>query len=179
MKRSASRVAGVLGLLSLAVAPAAAQPKPAAPAAPSQPGATTATYQDWVLRCVTSEDNARTCEVAQNLQVQGQGMVASIAVGRADPKGPVSLVIQVPQGVWLPAGVQMQVDDKAKPIRLEYRRCLQGCFAEATLDAAALQLLRSATEPGSFTFENGARRAMTLPVSFKGFVSALDAGLKP
>lgn len=176
MKRSVVFAAGVLGLLSLGAAPASAQQKPAAP---SQPAATTATYQDWVLRCVAPEEGARACEVAQNLQVQGQGVVASIAVGRADPKGPVRLVIQVPPGVWLPAGVQMQVDDKAKPVALEFKRCLQGCFAEATLDAAALQMLRTAPGPGSFTFEDGARRAVTLPVSFKGFAPALDAGLKP
>ncbi|WP_234052906.1 MULTISPECIES: invasion associated locus B family protein [unclassified Xanthobacter] len=188
MRCSLFRVAGVLGLSLLSAGSAMAQQKPAAPPAPaagaqpSQPGATTATYRDWVLRCVTQEGggqgSGRVCEIAQNLQMQGQGTVASIAVGRADPKGPVSLVIQLPPGVWLPAGVKVQVDDKAKPIQLEFKKCLQSCFAEAPLDAAALQQLRAASEPGNFTFENGARRTLTLPISFKGFGAALDASLK-
>ncbi|MDQ0506625.1 invasion associated locus B family protein [Xanthobacter agilis] len=105
-------------------------------------------------------------------------MVASIAVGRADAKGPVSLVVQLPPGVWLPAGVKVHVDDKAKPLQLEFKTCLQSCFAEVTLDQAALQQMRSAGEAGSFTFENGARRTVTLPISFKGFAPALDASLK-
>ncbi|MFG1419777.1 invasion associated locus B family protein [Xanthobacter sp. V0B-10] len=183
MKRSVLALAAA-GLALLAAAPVSAQQKPAAaPAAgtapaPSQPAATTATYQDWMLRCVAQDESARTCEIVQNLQVQGQGVVASIAVGRADPKAPVSVVVQLPPGVWLPAGVKLQVDEKAKPIALEFKRCLQSCFAEATLDAATLQQMRAAGGPGSFTFENGARRATTLPVSFKGFAPALDAGVK-
>lgn len=159
---------------------ASAQPKPAAPAEEStQPGGTTATYQDWLMRCVISPEKVRTCEIVQNLQAQGQGLVASIAVGKVDSKGPLSLVVQVPAGVWLPSGIKVQISEKAKPLQLEYKRCPQGCFAELELDAAAVQALRSATEAGSFSFEDGARRPVTLPLSFKGFVPALDASLKP
>ncbi|TCT01651.1 invasion associated locus B family protein [Aquabacter spiritensis] len=160
-------------------APAAAQQKPApqAPAAADQPGLTTATYQDWVVRCMAGSEG-RTCEIVQNLQAQGQGLVASVAVGKVDPKGPLRLVVQVPAGVWLPAGVKFTASAKAKPMALEFKRCLQGCFAEVELDAAAVLALRAATEPGSFTFEDGSRRAVTLPVSFKGFPAALDASLK-
>ncbi|WP_127088236.1 invasion associated locus B family protein [Aquabacter cavernae] len=167
--------------------PAPARPAAAAPAAPAaaaaaadpaQPVATTATYQDWLMRCVAQADKSKVCEIVQNLQVQGQGTVASIAVGRPDPKAAVSLVIQLPQGVWLPAGVKFQVSEKAKPLQLEYKRCAQACVAEVSLDAAAVQALKSATEPGSFTFEDGSRRAVTLPVSLKGFGPALDASLK-
>lgn len=159
-----------------------AQPAPARPAAPaadpSQPAATTATYQDWLVRCV-SQESGKVCEVVQNLQVQGQGVVASIAVGRTDPKSPMSLVIQVPQGVWLPSGVKFQVSEKSKPLSLEYKKCAQACVAEVQLDAAAVQSMKTATENGNFTFDDGAKRSVSLPVSFKGFGPALDASLKP
>lgn len=162
------------------VTPAAAQ-QPAAPAAnasaAAQPGLTTATYQDWVVRCVAGEAG-RICEVVQNIQAQGQGLIASVAVGRAAAKAPLRLVVQLPAGVWLPAGVKVQIAEKAKPVQLVFTRCPQGCFAEAELDAAALQALKAASEPGSFTFEDGARRPVTLPLSFKGFTAALDASLK-
>lgn len=152
---------------------------PAAPADPAQPAATTATYQDWLMRCVSQTDKSRTCEVVQNLQVQGQGVVASIAVGRTDPKAAMSLVIQLPQGVWLPAGVKFQTGEKAKPLQLEYKRCTQACVAEVQLDAATVQAMKSGVEQGSFSFEDGAHRPVTLPVSLKGFGPALDASLKP
>lgn len=160
-----------------------AQSRPAAPAPaaadPNQPAATTATYQDWLVRCVTQAETGRVCEVVQNLQMQGQGLVASIAVGRTDPKAPMSLVIQVPQGVWLPTGVKFLISEKSKPLALEYKKCAQACVAEVQLDAATVQAMKTATENGSFTFDDGAKRAVSLPISFKGFAPALDASLKP
>ncbi|MDQ0349207.1 invasion associated locus B family protein [Ancylobacter vacuolatus] len=161
-------------------APAAVRPAPAAAAAdPSQPAETTATYQDWQMRCVTPADQPRACEVIQKLQVQGQGLVATIAVGRADPKSPMLIVIQVPQGVWLPSGITLKVGANGKPLPLEYKRCAQVCVAEATLDAATVQSMKTAAEAGSFIFQDGAQRDVALPVSFKGFAPALDASLKP
>lgn len=163
--------------------PAAARPAPAATPAPAadaaQPAETTATYQDWLMRCVTPADQPRACEVIQKLQVQGQGLVATIAVGRADPKSPMLIVIQVPQGVWLPAGMTLKIGENGKPLALEYKRCAQVCVAEATLEAATVQSMKSTADAGSFTFQDGAQRDVTLPVSFKGFAPALDASLKP
>ena len=168
-------LAGLLAGLSLAGTASAQQP--AAPAA-ARPGLTTATYEDWVVRCVAG-DNGRICEVVQNIQAQGQGLIASVAVGRADAKAPLRLVVQLPAGVWLPAGVKVQVSEKAKPLPLVFTRCPQGCFAEAELDAASVQALKAAAGAGSFSFEDGARRPVTLPLSFKGLAPALDASLKP
>ena len=162
-------LAGLLAGMSLAGTASAQQPP--APAA-ARPGLTTATYEDWVVRCVAG-DAGRTCEV------QGQGLIASVAVGRADAKAPLRLVVQLPAGVWLPAGVKVQVSEKAKPLQLVFTRCPQGCFAEAELDAASVQALKAAAGAGRISFEDGARRPVTLPLSFKGFTAALDASLKP
>ncbi|OYW97351.1 MAG: invasion-associated locus B family protein, partial [Rhizobiales bacterium 32-66-8] len=82
-------------------------------------------------------------------------------------------------GVWLPAGLTLQIGEKGKPLPLEYKRCAQVCIAEAQLDAAMVQTMKTTTEMGSFTFQDGAQRPVTLPVSFKGFAPALDASLKP
>ncbi|THF49374.1 invasion protein IalB [Agrobacterium vitis] len=159
---------------------AGTQAKPVAPAETNaQPQGTTATYQDWLVRCVTAAENARTCEIVQNLQVEGRGLVATVALGKIDPKDSLRMVVQVPSGVWLPTGVTLKIDEKANPLHLEYKRCLQGCFAEIEVDAPILQALKSATQAGSFTFEDGNRRAVTLPLSFSGFTPALDASLKP
>ncbi|MBP7338655.1 invasion associated locus B family protein [Niveispirillum sp.] len=146
---------------------------------PVQPVETTATYQDWVVRCIKPKDKPRTCEIVQNLQMQGKGVVASIAVGRTDPKAPMIIVIQVPQGVWLPSGITFQIGDAGKALRLDYKRCVQVCGAETSLDPATLSRMKSATEAGSFAFDDGMRRPVKFPVSFKGFAAALDASLTP
>jgi len=161
----------------LAAGSAAAQQAPAADATP--PTETTATYQDWLMRCIAPADQVRACEVVQNLQIEGQGPVASIAVGRTGPDKPLLIVIQVPQGVWLPGGMTLKVGEKGQPLPLEYKRCAQACVAEATLDAEAVKAMKATTETGSFTFKDGAQRDVTLPVSFRGFSAALDASLAP
>lgn len=155
------------------------RPSATAPAAPTQPAETTATYQDWVMRCISPADKPRTCEIVQNLQIKGKGVVASIAVGRTEPKAPIIIVIQVPQGVWLPTGIKFQIGEGTNPLHLEYKRCVQVCGAETQLDAAMLGRMKSATENGNFSFDDGTRHTVSLPVSFKGFAAALDASLKP
>ena len=164
-------------------APAAAAPGAASAEAGSDPQVTTATYQDWLVRCVTPSATAKVCEATQTLQVQAQGQqpggpIALIAVGRLAADAPVRVVVQLPAGVWLPAGAKLQPGEKAKPVALEFKRCLQGCFAEAELDRGAEQALRGATGTGSLQFEDGARRAVSLPFSLKGLTPALDAALK-
>ncbi|MGX5776915.1 invasion associated locus B family protein [Methylorubrum zatmanii] len=162
-------------------APAAAAPQ--AEAGGSDPQVTTATYQDWLVRCVTPSATAKLCEATQTLQVQAQGQqpggpIALIALGRLAADAPVRVVVQLPAGVWLPAGAKLQPGEKAKPVALEFKRCLQGCFAEAELDKGAEQALRTASGAGSLQFEDGARRAVTLPFSLKGLAPALEAALK-
>lgn len=149
------------------------------PVAGVQPEITTATYQDWLVRCMAAAEATRLCEVVQNLEVQGQGLVATVALGKIAADGELRLVVQVPAGVWLPGGVSFAIAEDSEPLKLQYTRCLQGCFAELELDAATVEAMRSATVQGSFSFEDGARRPVKLPVSFKGLAPALDASLKP
>jgi len=163
-----------------AVTPRAVQSQAPAPATPAlQPEMTTATYQDWLMRCVQPAGKPKLCEIAQTIQMEGQaGPIAVLAVGKVEPTDPLHLTIQLPAGVWLPAGVTFTYNDKAPPVSLEFKRCLQGCFAEVDIDKALEQGLRNAADPGSITFENGARKPVTLQISFKGFSAALDASIK-
>lgn len=184
-------LAGLLaGLAAAHAAPAEklAQNAPAAATtaepAGSDPQVTTATYQDWLVRCVAASATAKQCEATQTLQMQAQGQgqggtIALIALGRLAADGPLRLVVQLPAGIWLPAGAKLQPGEKAKPIALEFKRCLQGCFAEAELDKAAEPILRGANGAGTLQFEDGARRPVSLPFSLKGLPQALDAALKP
>jgi invasion protein IalB len=147
------------------------------------PQVTTATYQDWLVRCVTPPSAAKVCEATQTIQVQGQngqpgGAIAVIAMGRLTAEGPLRVAVQVPAGVWLPAGAKLQAGEKAKPAALEFKRCAQGCFAEVEADKDLELALRTATGTGTLSFEDGARRAVNVPFSFKGFAAALDAALK-
>lgn len=141
------------------------------------PQATTATYDNWTVRCDMTS-TSKNCEIAQSAQVQGQA-VSQIAIGRPSKTDPLRIVIQVPINVWLPAGVQLVTDKDPDLVSATFKRCLGGgCFADADLKDDVVKKLRSQTENGRLSFKDAAQKDVALPVSFKGFAAAFDAATK-
>lgn len=167
-----------------------ATPAPPPHQAPSEPAPvsslpqnTTATFGDWVMRCSRVDSgNAASCEVAQTLQVQGQGPIAEIAFGRqpGNPPAAMKVVVVLPNNVTFVGPVQMSIDEKDQPVELTYRRCLpSGCFADTDARDDVLGKWRTQTGRGRLTFKDGSNRDITLPFSFRGLSQALDAMAKP
>lgn len=144
------------------------------------PQRTTATYDDWTVRCEVN-DAVRTCEMAQAMQIKGQAQpVTQIAIGRQAKNEPMKIVFQVPINVWLPTGVKLVADDKDPGIVGTYRRCLPGaCIADSELKDDVVKKLRGLTENGKLQFRDGGLQDVAIPISFKGFGQAYDAMLKP
>jgi invasion protein IalB len=138
------------------------------------PQLTTATYDDWTVRC-EMHDTVKTCEMEQTSQIQGQP-VSQIALGRPSKGAPLRVVFQVPINVWLPAGVTLVLDDKDPGISATFKRCVgNGCFADTELNDETVRKLRARTANGKLLFKDATQRDVTIPVSFKGFGSAFDA----
>jgi len=168
-------------------APAAQAPaqqpaaQPPAAAQTTNPQRTTATYEDWTVRCETrGTPPVKQCEMVQAVTAQGQANpVTQVAVGRATPKDPVRMVFQLPVNVWIPAGVSFVFDAKAQPVPAGFKWCAPaGCFADIDLNNDLVKRLRSQTAQGRFAFKDAGQRDVAIPVSFKGFGQALDALLK-
>jgi len=160
-----------------ATPPPAAAPAPAA-AASSDPAQTTATYGDWVLRCVRPDGGTgpRACEVVQTMVLQSQQQpVAQVALGY--DKNDLRLTLLVPPAIALGRGPVLGVAGATAPhFDLVWRRCLpNGCFADTQVGAELLKLLRSRTEPLQIVFKDAGDRDTTLPFSMRGLLPALDA----
>jgi invasion protein IalB len=152
--------------------------QPAQPTTPT-PQQTTATYEDWVVRCETraGPPSHKTCEMAQYTQVQGQpGVLTSIAIGRPGKGQPLKMVVQVPIAVWLPSGVQLAAGGKDPGLSATFKRCTPAyCFADTDIKDDAIRKFRSVTEHGKLHFKDANQKDVSLPVSFKGFGAAFDA----
>jgi len=158
---------------TLAQAPA---PPPAAAA--TTPQRTTASYEDWTVRCeMRGTPAVKSCEMAQAVSAPGQANpVTQIAIGRAGPKDPVKLVFQLPVNVWIESGVKFIYDAKAQPLSASFKWCAPaGCVADLDLNNDMIKRLRAITAQGKFEFKEAAQRDVAIPVSFKGFGQAFDA----
>lgn len=151
-----------------------------APAAPAGPSSTTATYGDWTVRCVPPPQDpagAKVCEVTQAIRSEDRpGIMAQLAFGAWPKDGPLRVVVQLPNGVFLPPGVRLLPQEGATTgLDLAYSTCLQGCFADAEISADMLATLTSSRGPARLEFVNNARNRVALPVSLDGLKAALDA----
>ena len=168
-------------LLAWPAAGATAEKAPAAE--PAGPSSTTATYGDWTVRCVPPPRDpagAKVCEVSQAIRVEDRpGIVAQVAFGAWPIDGPLRLVVQLPNGVFLPPGARFLPQEGAVTgVDLAYSTCLQGCFADAEIGTDMLATLTGAKGPARLEFVNNARSRVALPVSLDGLKAALGAGLK-
>ena len=149
----------------------------ATPASAQTPQQTTATYEDWIVRCETlaGPPPKKSCEMVQSTQMQGQGVISQVAVGRPVKGQPVKIVVQLPNGVWLPTGVKVIAGAGDAGFIATFKRCTTGCFADFEVRDDTIKKFRSMTEPGQIQFKDGAVKDISLPLSFKGFGAALDA----
>jgi invasion protein IalB len=185
----------LLGATLLTVAAAAAEKSvPTPPLPPTSPGqaaqpaaaagpqasTSTATFDDWVVRCETRPPAPKVCEAAQTIAARGpnqqQSVIAEVVFGRVGKSDPMKLIVQLPPGVWLPGGASFTIGEGTN-VALVYTRCTQACIAEAELKPEFIQTLRgwTKTDPARLEFDDGAQHKVALNVSLKGLPAALAA----
>ena len=134
--------------------------------------------QDWMVRCGRPPgQEAEVCEMQQQQIDKEDRTVMAVAVGQVPGTSDVGLLILLPLGILLPAGVTMQIDGGAE-IPLEVERCeRQGCRIERLIEPDLLNRLKGGTKATVF-FEaidpQGKRQRLGVPISLLGFTAALN-----
>jgi invasion protein IalB len=168
-----------VALVAFAVPAGIAPAQPQAQTQTQAPQQTTATYDDWTLRCavLAGPPVQKSCEIVQSTHVQGQtAVLTQIAVGGQRKGTPPRMVIQVPIDVWLPTGVKVLASDKDPGLSAIFKRCMPAaCFADVDLRDDVLKRFRTATDAGKLQFKDANQKDLSLPISFKGFDAAYQA----
>jgi invasion protein IalB len=158
--------------------PAAALPSTVVLRAGAQQS-TTATYEDWTVRCLTNAGPPpqKLCDMEQLSHLQSKEQPFSrVAIARPEKGKPIALIVQVPVNVWLATGIRIEIDGKDSSPSTSFVRCAPaGCFAEIGLSADVQKRFRTATEPGRILYKEAAQQDVAVPQSFKGFGQAFDA----
>jgi invasion protein IalB len=156
-----------------------AAPQQVAPeqAAPAEQKLTERQFKDWTVRCGRqNEQGPEVCEMQQQTTDKEGRTVMVVAVVTVPGDSKFGLLIILPLGVLLPAGVTLQVDGGTEvPLQVDW--CRQGCRIEMLLEPDLLTRLKAGRE-AKVLFEavdpEGQRRRFGYPISLLGFSSALD-----
>lgn len=158
------------------------QPKGQPPASPAQPQADEGQrFDDWVVRCEQPpQGGGERCFMGQSFAAQNDEgkriplLVVAIGYGESDGQQIAVMQFTVPLGLYLPAGIALQID-QAQPIRIAIEVCsAQACIARYRLDDA----VRTAMQKGQqakIQLVRANKQAMDIPLSLKGFTKAFAA----
>jgi invasion protein IalB len=151
---------------------------PAEQAAPAEETLTEQQFKDWTVRCGRrGEQGPQVCEMQQQ-QVDEEGrVIMAVAVGQVPGTSDLGLLVILPLGILLPAGVTLQIGGGAE-VPLEVDRCeRQGCRIETLLEPDLLNRLKAGSRATVF-FEaldpRGERQRLGVPISLLGFTAALN-----
>jgi invasion protein IalB len=142
--------------------------------------ASIATYDDWRVACPAAESTPETkdahCELSTDVVDKSQG--SPNAVARAtitiDKDGKQMIGFVLPFGVALEAGMGLKVGKDPVSV-IQYRTCNSiGCIATAPFDDKLAASLKS-SQDASVMFAGLDAKAVTVPMSFKGYDKSLSA----
>jgi invasion protein IalB len=162
--------------------PAAAQaPKPPTAQTPTQPATPGAPQEaakpapGWVSRCMSdARQTAVDCAVEQTAVVTNTGQLIASVVVRVphDTRQPV-MMIQVPVGLYLPAGVNIQVDED-KPLPFTLQTCdVKGCYAGAPLTQDLLAAMKTGKKL-AVVFQSMQKENISVPLPLENFAEAFQ-----
>jgi invasion protein IalB len=157
-----------------------AAPQQGAPeqAPPAESKLTERQFKDWTVRCGRqNEQGPEVCGMEQQTTDKEGRTVMAVFVGKVPNSADPGLLIMVPLGVLLPAGVMLQIDSGAE-MPLQVNRCeRQGCRIELLLKPELLARFKSGSQ-AKVLFEvfdpQGERRRLGVPISLQGFTAALE-----
>jgi invasion protein IalB len=130
--------------------------------------ATVSVYDDWRLTCLKSIPPSGVCSLAQDVvDSNSRAKIAHLEMGSA-PEG-MTLVVTMPFGVALQAGLGLSLDSSA-PVIHPYETCNRvGCIVDIPLDDALIGALKQAKQAQLVFVSASNDKTNEMPISLRGF----------
>ena len=168
--------ATLIALVPLGAA-GAQETKPAAPAAPAAGKAAAkeeAPKQEpgWTVRC-DSAGEGLVCKAMQTIVLaKTRQLLLSAAVSKPPGSDNATLLLQLPHGLFNPAGVTVGVDVE-KPQTLAIQTCdAKGCYAGTPVTPEQLAAMKTGSKL-NVVFQDLKKQKIAVPVPLKGFDAAM------
>jgi invasion protein IalB len=127
----------------------------------------------WVTKCASvAREEALDCSVEQTvILTKTQQFLLSVVVRVPPDTRQPGMMIHLPLGLFLPAGVTVQLDGQ-KPQQLQVQTCdSKGCYAGTVVSSSMLAAMKQ-NEHLTIIFEDLPKNKITVPVPLKGFAEA-------
>lgn len=167
----AALLVGVLG-----AAPAMAQTGGQQPGGQQAAARVGDTFGDWLFECTAIADGQTACSLTQTIVVQETGRaIAKFSLARGAEANTGFLVVMLPLGLDIPAGVSGAVDTNAAfPFLVE--TCIAGgCLATVQLDGARIQQMKAGTAFNLAFRIRGEQQPVTIAGSLNGITAGMTA----
>jgi len=135
----------------------------------------TLTARGWASRCVSqSRQSPLDCSIEESLVLSNTGQLVASVVVRMPPDAHQPIIaIRAPAGLYLPAGLSIQIDEE-EPQAVPLQSCdVQGCYAEMQITPKLLAALQNGKRL-SIVFQNLAKNKIALPLTLGNFADALQ-----
>ena len=145
------------------------------PKTPSQSFQATVLRPNWSIKCRSTLDGkGLNCRMSRAVVLKKtRKLLLRVTVSLSAQTKKPAMLIQMPHGLYLPAGAKLQIDKQA-PQSLVLQTCNQkGCFAGAPISSQMLTAMRKGQRL-KVSFKNLKRKQMTVPVPLKGFAKAYN-----
>lgn len=131
--------------------------------------------QDWVVKCEREGEFRDRCFIRQTLTLRSSGeMLFDIAAGYPLGGEYPLLLLSAPLGIYLPAGIDIEVDNTGSHRAVVAYCNHEGCHAYYRMTSSLYRLFRQGRWL-NVTFLDGTRRAHDLQLSLSGFSKAIDS----
>lgn len=128
----------------------------------------------WIKICNPDEPAEKNqCLVTQELRDGNSKQLVAAASIRTTAGEKMMLILSVPIGVLLPAGLRVQIDD-AKPVAVAYTICFPtSCVARMEIDDAFIGKLKAGSKMVVSVLD-AEQKAVGFPLTLSGFTKAFD-----
>jgi invasion protein IalB len=127
----------------------------------------------WITKCASAgRKDTLDCSVEQTvILTKTQQFLLSVVVRVPPDTRQPAMMIHLPLGLFLPAGVTAQLDGQ-KPQQLEVQTCdAKGCYAGTAVSSSMLAAMKQ-SERLTIIFQDLSKNKITVPVPLKGFAEA-------
>ncbi|MCP5433017.1 MAG: invasion associated locus B family protein [Alphaproteobacteria bacterium] len=161
-----------------AKSPAAAGAKDQAKTDDAEDEGVVTNFDDWSVRCIQPDGQLKRCVMSQVIvEKESQKPVVHMSAGFVPDSAVPVMQIAVPLGVYLPAGIALNVDEE-QLVHRGFEVCSpSGCQLLVVLSGELLEKLKKG-DKAEIAFQDAARQNVGVPASLKGFTAAYNALIK-